>query len=69
MPRAPTPLQPLDSAGNVGMSTAIAIGTDGLGLIAYSDDSNVNLKVAHCNNVACSSAATVTLDSAGDVGA
>jgi hypothetical protein len=49
--------------------TSITIGTDGLGLISYlgrSDDED--LKVAHCNDIICSSATTATLDSAGRVG-
>ena len=45
--------------------TSITIGADGLGLISYYDNNNDDLKVAHCNNTACTSAATTTLDSAG----
>ena len=44
------------------------VGADGLGLISYLDLTNLDLKVAHCDNLACSSATYVTLDSAGDVG-
>ena len=58
----------LDSAGDVGYYTSIAIGDDGLGLISYHSDTNSDLKVAHCNDAACSSAATYTLDFSGDVG-
>ena len=63
----------LDSAGDVGYYTSIAIGSDGQGqssdpLISYYDNTNGDLKVAHCNDAACSSASTYTLDSAGDVG-
>ena len=58
----------LDSGGNVGQYTSIAIGADGLGLISYHDYPNGDLKVAHCDDIACSSAATTTLDSAGTVG-
>jgi cell shape-determining protein MreC len=58
----------LDSAGNVGQYTSVTIGSDGLGLISYYDATNSDLKAAHCNNTACSSAAVATLDSAGDVG-
>jgi len=49
-------------------STSVAIGSDGLGLISYYDQLNRNLKVAHCANVACSSASKYTLDATGDVG-
>ncbi len=54
----------LDSARDVGWDTSIAIGADGLGLISYYDATNDDLKVAHCSNAACSSAATATIDSA-----
>jgi preprotein translocase subunit Sec61beta len=64
-------LYTLDSTGNVGMFTSVTIGTDGLGLISYyGGDSGGVLKVAHCDNTACSSATTYTLDGIGtaDVG-
>jgi hypothetical protein len=53
----------------VGQNSSITIGADGLGLISYYDAANDDLKVAHCSNVACSSATTTTLDSVGDIGA
>lgn len=53
---------------NAGQFTSITIGADGLGLIAYHDAANLDLKVAHCNDLACASATTTTLDSAGEVG-
>jgi hypothetical protein len=62
-------LTTLDSAGNVGVHTSATIGTDGLGLITYYDNTNHDLKVAHCTNAACTSATLSTLDNAGDVGA
>ena len=58
----------LDSAGDVGYFTSVAISADGLPLISYYDVTNSDLKVAHCNDVACSAASTSTLDSAGYVG-
>ena len=59
----------LDSTGDVGSHTAIAIGTDGLPIITYRDTSNTALKVVHCTNTACTTHATPqTLDNAGDVG-
>jgi hypothetical protein len=54
--------------GDDGETTSATIGADGLGLVAYYDETNGHLKVAHCNDVACTSATKTTLDSAGDVG-
>ena len=56
----------VDSAGVVGGDSSVTIGTDGLPVISYEDNSNANLKVAHCGNAACSAGNTVTtVDSAG----
>ena len=45
----------LDTTGNVGLYTSITIGADGLALISYLlDDTNDDLKVAHCENTFCS---------------
>ena len=61
--------QTLDGTGtNVGQYTSVTVGADGLGLISYFDGTNGNLKVAHCANVACTSATTQALDSTGNVG-
>jgi preprotein translocase subunit Sec61beta len=49
-----------------GQFTSITIGADGLGLISYYDSYQFDLRVAHCNNTACSSAAAATVDSGGD---
>jgi hypothetical protein len=43
--------QTVDSLGDVGRSTEIAIGTDGPGRISYYDATNGNLKAAHRSNV------------------
>lgn len=58
----------LDSVGDVGGYLSLAIGADGLGLISYWDDTNDDLKVAHCNNTLCTNATTATVDSTGAVG-
>jgi hypothetical protein len=59
----------LDSTGDVGSHTSIALGTDGLPVISYYDITNANLKVVKCGNPSCSSGNTITiLDSTGDVG-
>jgi hypothetical protein len=46
----------------------VTIGVDGLPLISYYDNTNDDLKVSHCSDVACTSATITTLDSAGEVG-
>src|SRR6267142_880026 len=61
-------LTSLDGSGNVGQYSSVTIGTDGLALISYYDATNGDLKVAHCSNVACTSATLTTVDRAGDVG-
>ena len=43
----------LDSDGDVGASTLITTGSDGLGLISYNDCTNIALKVLHCENILC----------------
>jgi hypothetical protein len=62
-------LTTVDSGGYVGRYTSITIGTDGLPVISYYDETNTHLKVAHCGNPACSSGNTLaTIDSGGGVG-
>jgi hypothetical protein len=56
---APT-VTTVDSIGDVGRYSSIAIGVDGLPVISYYDATNGDLKVAHCENAACTGAATVT---------
>ena len=43
----------LDTADNVGWWTSITIGTDGLPIISYDDETNDDLKVTHCSNPFC----------------
>ncbi len=47
-------------ANSVGLYTSIAIGTDGLPVISYTDITADALKVAKCANAACTGAATIT---------
>jgi hypothetical protein len=59
----------LDAPGDVGSYTSVTIGADGLGLISYLAGAPfLDLKVAHCNDVNCTSATLTTLDSVGTVG-
>jgi hypothetical protein len=58
----------VDSAGDVGLGSAVAYGPDGLALISYLDLTNGGaLKVAHCNDVACTAAVKSTIDGSGNV--
>jgi PKD repeat protein len=62
-------ITPVDTAGTVGWYTSIAIGADGLPVISYFDNTNQDLKVAHCGNASCSSGNTISkVDSRGYVG-
>lgn len=49
----------LDTSGD---NISLAIGADGLGLISYVDSASRVVKVAHCNDTACTDAAVTTLD-------
>jgi hypothetical protein len=53
----------LDTTGDVGRTSSVAIGTDGLPLIAYRDETNGTVKVAHCDDAACTGATLATIDS------
>ena len=65
---SPAGITTVDSAGFTGLQPSIAIGTDGFPVISYHDNSNQDLKVAHCANVDCTSVSLATVDSAGEVG-
>ncbi|MEE8526904.1 MAG: collagen-like protein [Thermoanaerobaculia bacterium] len=56
------------TSGAVGWYSSAAIGVDGLALISYYDATDDELEVAHCDDVACTSATISTLDDAGNVG-
>ena len=58
-----------DSTGDVGLFPSITIAAGGLPVVSYFDMTNLDLKVLHCGDAACSSGNTVaTLDSRGSVG-
>jgi hypothetical protein len=67
-PASATTVTYLDETAIVGDFASLAIGADGLGLIAYQDVTNSDLKTAHCSNTACTAATLSTIDSAGNVG-
>ncbi|MBI2038141.1 MAG: hypothetical protein HYT15_04445 [Candidatus Magasanikbacteria bacterium] len=59
----------IDSAGDQGSNSSIAIGADGLPVISYYNATNGDLRVAKCGNASCSSGnVTTTIDSTGDQG-
>jgi 20S proteasome alpha/beta subunit len=59
----------IDSDGNVGRYTSIAIGDNGYPVISYYDFTNDDLKVAACTTADCTGTPTITtVDSDGNVG-
>jgi hypothetical protein len=60
-------ITPVDTTGNVGTAVSVAVGQDGLGIVAYGDATNGlgngAIKIAHCQNLDCSSATVRSLDS------
>jgi hypothetical protein len=59
----------IDGGSAVGQCSSVAVGSDGLALVAYYDSVNENLKVAHCEDASCRSATISALDSIGGPGA
>jgi hypothetical protein len=50
-----------DGKSNVGLYTSIAIGSDHRPIISYYDDTARALKVAHCEDAACATPATISV--------
>ena len=67
-PIAPSLPLAIDSAGDVGEFSSIAIGTNGNPVISYWDTANSDLKVAACNNPTCTTSTITTIDRDGGVG-
>jgi len=55
----------LDREHGAGRFPSVAIGSDGLGLISYFDETKADLKVAHCLDISCTAADLTTLDNTG----
>jgi hypothetical protein len=58
----------VDTSGDVGLYTSLAVPADGLPVISYFDQSNGDLKVAKCGDASCSTATISTVDGADYVG-
>ena len=58
------------SSNTVGRFAAATLGADGLAVVVYYDDTNQRIKVAHCEDAACTNATISVVDSnVGDPGA
>ena len=66
IPVGSTPVT-VDAPG-IGYSSSIAIGANGLPIISYQDNSNSDLRVAACADLACSTATLTTVDATGSTG-
>ena len=67
-PLAPSLPATIDSAGDVGSSSSIAIGTNGNPIISYRDFAHDSLKVAACNDPTCTTSTNTTIDSPDGIG-
>ena len=58
----------LETTGNVGRWTSLAIGDDGNPVISHYDTSNGDLELYVCDDAECSSGTNVTLETTDNVG-
>ncbi|CAB4879198.1 unannotated protein [freshwater metagenome] len=63
-----TDLTTVDATGFTGMYPSITIGTDHFPVISYYDAANGDLRVAHCDNAACTTSTKTTVDATGNTG-
>jgi hypothetical protein len=59
----------ISTTGSVGWAPSIAIGTDGLAVIAHGAPAGTGVRVTHCSTVACAAGPTVLIDGAAGVSA
>jgi Tol biopolymer transport system component len=58
----------VDSSGNVGIWSSLALNSSGFPVISYNDQTNGDLKLAACGNATCTSGNTITVvDAPGNV--
>ena len=60
--------QTLETTGDVGEFTSVAIGADGNPIISHHDDTNGDLELYVCADAACTTGTNQTLETTGDVG-
>ena len=68
VPNVPSVPVTIDSTGDVGWYSSVAIGIHGNPIISYFDDTNADLKVAVCDDPTCTTATTRAIDTTDVVG-
>jgi hypothetical protein len=58
-------LQTVDSADDVGSNTSLVLDASGFPVISYFDNTNDDVKLAHCDNALCVPSFTLTVDGSG----